>query len=314
MKCRQRTGSHNETTLKTANNRLRKVGTCAECGGRKSSFVTKVEVEAVELHKPAIKKFVRRRIVTLGIDDLWAADLVIMKEYSAENDGFKYMLNVIDTFSKYAWSEPLKWKSGAEVSEAFERIIDRAVSIGHKAPNLLHTDKGREFVNKDFRQLMQKYNIRLYHTENEEKSSIVERFNRTLNEKMKVVFEIQKSHKWIHQLQSLMKQYNEVDVHSTIQMSPVEVNGGNERDLLDMYKKRDEKIQWKSPKFKVGDRVRITLRSKVFANKYRANWTREIFTVVSVNTTRPTTYKIQDDGGEIIQGSFYEKELQLTSL
>lgn len=113
--------------------------------------------EAQELHKPVIKIFAKRKIVTLGIDDLWAADLVIMSKYSDENDGYKYMLNVIDTFSKYAWAEPLKTKSGIEVAKAFVEIIKKAKTVNHKSPNLLHTDKGLEFRNKDFKRVLQEH-------------------------------------------------------------------------------------------------------------------------------------------------------------
>ena len=67
-------------------------------------------IEAKEIHCPVRKKSIKRKIITLGIDDFWAVDLIIMSIYEKENDGFKYMLNVIDTFSKYVWSKPLKKK------------------------------------------------------------------------------------------------------------------------------------------------------------------------------------------------------------
>src|SRR5436190_3471333 len=105
------------------------------------------------------------------------------------------MLNVIDTFSKYVWSKPLKKKDGKNVSKAFEEIVLDAKKIGHNATNLLHTDKGLEFKNKQFNAIMKKYIIKLYHTENEEKSSIIERYNRTQNERMKIYLELSKT--WI---------------------------------------------------------------------------------------------------------------------
>ena len=64
---------------------------------------------------------------------------------------------------------PLKKKNGIDVSKAFEDIIKDAVDIGYKSPNLLHTDKGLEFKNKEFNSLLKKYNIKLYHTEDKEK-------------------------------------------------------------------------------------------------------------------------------------------------
>jgi len=267
---------------------------------------------AKELYKPVIRKFIKRRIVMKGIDDLWAADLVILSGFVGDNDRYKHLLNVIDTFTKFAWCEPLKTKSGLEVSQAFEKIIKRAKKVGHKPPTLLHVDKGREFINKDFKAMLKRYGTKMYHTENEEKSAIVERFNRTVSEKLKVQFEMLGSFRWIDVIQKLMREYNYEYVHRTIGMTPSEVNSDNEAEVLQLYRKYENKVPYKKAKFKIGDRVRITVKKESYANKYRHNWTTEIFTISKVLSTRPVTYRITDSSGEEIQGSFYEKELQKT--
>ena len=73
-----------------------------------------------ELHKPVKRKFRRRRVIANGVDDIWSADLVDMQWSSRENKGFKYLLNVIDVFSKYAWSIPIKDKMGKSITDAFK--------------------------------------------------------------------------------------------------------------------------------------------------------------------------------------------------
>jgi hypothetical protein len=315
-KCKRKTPSTNVEHVKTANNKWRLKGWCDVCKGEKSTFTKApssiIDVrseEAREVHRPVIKKFPKRKIVTLYIDDLWAADLVIMDKFAKENDGYKYMLNVIDTFSKFAWSEPLFRKNGDEVVRAFNTILQRATNHdGHKAPNLLHTDKGREFVNKEFRGLLNKYDIKMYHTENEEKSAIIERFNRTLNERMKVQFEARRSFRWVDILQSLLSDYN-ASVHTTIHMRPVDVNANCESQIRNMYLEQSRSVKRQEPKLNVGDRVRIVAKKNTFANKYARNWTREIFTISYVQPTAPVTYRIKDVNGEEILGSFYEKEL-----
>src|SRR5204862_834892 len=78
---------------------------------------------ANELHKPIIKKFPKRKVYVNGIDHTWAADLVDMSSMSKENKGIKFLLAVIDVFSKYGWMLPLKNKTGISVSEAFEKIF-----------------------------------------------------------------------------------------------------------------------------------------------------------------------------------------------
>ena len=312
--CKTNTASENIKTVKTKNKRWLATSNCVICGSVKNSFIkdSPQVLEAKELHKPVVKKFIKRRIVTKCIDDLWAADLLIMKQYAKENRWYKYVLNVIDTFSKFVWSEPLKKKDGSDVTLAFEKIIKRAINDGHTTPKLLHTDKGTEFKNKPFNALLKKYNIKMYHTESEEKSAIIERYHRTLNEKLKVKFQVRNSHKWYDILQDVTDEYNKHDYHHTIKMRPVDVNKNNESDLLQMYNELDSKIPRKKAKFDIGDRVRITVKKVVFGNKYKQNWTTEIFTIAQVLNTRPVTYKIADQNGEEIAGGFYEKELHKT--
>ncbi|KAL4101236.1 hypothetical protein QTP88_021256 [Uroleucon formosanum] len=216
---------------------------------------------AKELHKPVRKKFPKRRIFTKGIDDLWAADLVIMRNYSDENKGYSYIITVIDTFSKFSWALELKKKDGINVSEAFEKIIKQAISQNHQAPKLLHADKGLEFENKHFKKVLQEYGIKMYHTQNEEKSSIIERFNRTLNSKMRLHFEVTNSKKWIKILKSLIYEYNFKDIHRSIGMRPCEVNKSNEDVVFHKLFSTKNKPKLKI-KFSIGDRVRITASKK----------------------------------------------------
>ena len=91
----------------------------------------------------------------------------------------KYLLAVIGVFSKYGWLIPLKNKSGARVTQAFKIIFAEGW-----VPTFLWTDKGREFWNKYLRELPEEKGVKLYSTENEEKSSVVERWNRTMKERM----------------------------------------------------------------------------------------------------------------------------------
>src|SRR6218665_365975 len=76
-----------------------------------------------ESHKPVVKKFRKQRVYVKGIDEIWAADLIDMQSFAEYNDGFKYLLSVVDIFCKYGWIVPLKDKSGKSVSQAFEKIF-----------------------------------------------------------------------------------------------------------------------------------------------------------------------------------------------
>jgi hypothetical protein len=114
---------------------------------------------------------------------LWAVGVIDMKKYSEGNEEYFYLLNVTDTFSKFPLALPIKKKDGVTVWKAFGKIIKSAESQNHKSPNLLHTDKVLEFENKHFKNLLNNFNVKIYVTQNEETSTIIERFNRTLNRK-----------------------------------------------------------------------------------------------------------------------------------
>jgi len=100
-----------------------------------------MEVVVQELHKPARRRYPRRNFEMRDIDETWQADLVEMQPYSRENKGFRYLLTVIDVFSKFAWAVPVKQKSGKDVNTAMKTIIQQ----GRVSKNL-QTDKGKDFI------------------------------------------------------------------------------------------------------------------------------------------------------------------------
>lgn len=139
------------------------------------------------------------------------------------------------------------------------------------------------------------------------KASIVERFNRALQETLHRVYTHNRSYKFIGQLDEVVKAYNS-RYHSSIGMSPNEVNLENQEDVwLQMY---EPDISATKPKLEVGDHARISKARMSFERGYTPNWTTEIFVIRSVERTKPVTYRLEDYGGENVKGTFYEKELQ----
>ena len=225
-----------------------------------------------------------------------------MTALSEDNENYKFLLLVIDTFSKYGWIIPLKDKKGETVAKAFKIIFKEG-----RRPKKLWTDKGREFYNKNVMDL-----IELYSTENEEKSSIVERWIRTIKEKMWKYFTDNNTYTYIDVLPDLLEDYNNT-VHSSIKMTPIEASKKeNEFNVWkNLYPNRYKKNNI-APKFSVGDEVRIIKKKKVFEKGYTTRWTEEIFTIREIRETNPITYKLEDLNGEEIKGTFYEPELQKT--
>ena len=129
---------------------------------------------ADELHRPIRKHFTKRYVFVRNVDDIFGADLVDMKALSKQNNGYKYILMVEDIFSKYGWAVALKNKTGIAVRDALTQIFKQHV------PKRLWADAGTEFYNKEVKELLKKHDITLYSTENEEKCSVIERWNRTI--------------------------------------------------------------------------------------------------------------------------------------
>lgn len=260
-----------------------------------------------ELHKPARKNFKRRRVIIKGLNDLFQADLVEMIPYARMNKGYRYILVVINAFSKYVWAYPIKRKSSEAVAEAMKKLLS-SIKV---TPKNLQTDMGKEFYNKEFQNLMTKFDINHYSSYSNLKSSIVERCNRTLKNMMWKQFSLQGSYKWLDLLPKIVKRYNSTK-HSTTGYRPDAVNKSNARDILERAFSHTKTVDPKPQKFHLGDHVRISKYRAAFAKGYTPSWSNEIFKIAKVRLTNPTTYILEDDTRQHIKGAFYEYELQKT--
>jgi len=208
-----------------------------------------------------------------GIDKIWAAHLFEMQAFSESNRGVRYLLTVIDVFSKYGWMLPLKGKTGKSVADTFKEIFRKS----KRKPEKLWTDKGREFYNKIVKEL----GVELYPTENEEKFSVVERWNRTMKEKMFKYFTANNTKKYIDVLDDFVEKYNNTR-HSSIKMTPVEASKKENEVTVyrDLYP--DFTRQPMRAKFKTGDKVQIQKKKGLFEKVFTPNWTEEVFTVSKI--------------------------------
>ena len=272
---------------------------------RPSSEENWQEKLADELHKPIKRNFTRRRVIVNHIDETWCSDIVEMQKFSRWNAGYRYLLMVLDVYSKYGWIIPLRDKKGETVAEALKTILKEG-----RKPEYLWTDKGKEYYNKHVKKLLDKNKITLYSTENEEKSSVCERWNRTIKTKMWKQFTVQGNTQYLEMLPKLVKQYNNTK-HSSTKMTPTEASKKKNEGVVYFNLYGDMETSRQKPKFKVGDKVRISkYKRPVFDKGYTANWTEEVFTVDKIQYTNPITYRLKDLSGEEISGSFYEQEMQ----
>lgn len=255
------------------------------------------------LHKPVRRKYSTLPTVALSIDDQWAADLVDVKNLSKYNKGNKYLLTVIDVFSKYAWVVPMKNKTGIEQKRAFESILKEG-----RKPVQLQTDKGSEFYNKTFSDFLKDEKIHHFSTHGETKAATVERFNRTLKERMYRAFTANNSLNYLDILDDLVKSYN-ASHHRSIDMAPQDVSFDNERKVWNtLYSRRLRRTV--GHRYKVGDKVRLSKAKRVFKKGYLPGWTEEVFVVARVLNYKIPAYKINEYDGTPVEGTFYEPEMQ----
>ena len=192
---------------------------------------------ANELHKPIIKKFNKRKVYSSFKDNIWGADLPDMQLLSKFNKGIKYLLCVIDLFSKYAFVVPLKDKKGISIVNVFQSILNKS----KRKPNKIWVDKGSEFYNASFKKWLQ--DIVMYSTNKEGKSVVAERFIRTLKSKIyKYMTSISKN-VYIDKLNAIVNKYNNT-YHTTIKMKPIDVKDNT-------YINTNKEINYKDPKLKL---------------------------------------------------------------
>ncbi|GFR69128.1 integrase core domain-containing protein [Elysia marginata] len=274
--------------------------------GASGSHSSGLRTEASPLPERSLrKKFQRRKFIVAGIDSQWQIDLVDLQKLKKFNKGFRYLFTCIDVFSKYAWAVPIKDKTGKATVTALKTIM---LSGGRKPKDIV-MDKGSEFLNRIFLQFLKSQSIRYFTTENAEtKAAVIERWHRTLKNKMFRYFTKTMQYQYLNVLQDLVKSYNK-SYHHSIKRSPVSVNRQNQEEVWqNLYGSSHTKI--KNPKLRVGDTVRLVHARKVFNKGYLPNWTVETFRVKEVRKTVPITYVVIDYNGNDVKGTFYEEELQ----
>lgn len=276
----------------------------------KSSVKNFLENEdSYTLHKQPKRKFTRRKVIVSGISYLWQCDLIEMVPLRDHNKNYSYILGVIDVFSKKAYARPLKNKTGLVTAEAFKSILQEAKS----SPIKCQVDGGMEFFNKSFKKVCEENKITLFKSQDDiTKAQIIERWNRTIKNRIYRMFEATGDVNWVESLQDFVDSYNNT-YHRSIKMTPNQVNLSNQEEVFQtLYPPPSaESFKNKSIPLKVGDYVRILNPPTHFKKGYSTQWTHEVFKIIEiVSSTSPPVLKIVDLSDEIIRGFFYVSEVQ----
>ncbi len=261
--------------------------------------------ESYTLHKPVRRNFERSRIFVRRIGQLWQMDLAQMDGLAHWNDVIKFLLVIIDCFSKQLSVAPMKDKTAASVAKRLDQIL-RDV----EPPECIQSDKGGEFMGAPVIKLLKDKGITFYQAQNEKKAAIAERVIRTLKGLFYRWLTVSNTFRYIDKLDEFVYNYNH-SYHRSIKRSPAEVTGDNEEEVAKVLFPPETKpnLDRLTYKFAVGDLVRVTNLAGPFDKGYRANNTMEIFTVHERLRTHPQRYRLRDATGSVIVGSWYEKEM-----
>ena len=264
----------------------------------------------VELHKPARKKYPRRKVYVPLKDHTWALDLVDMRSFSTKNRGYKWIINIIDVWSRYAWSVPMKSKNAADTLQAVREVID---SSGRK-PEFIWVDEGKEFYNSQMTEYIDTNDIKRYSTFGEGKSVMVERLNRTLKEQMWKRFTELQTHNWIDHQESLLNWYNHKPHRGIANRTPYSMSKYPDAVQDNEFCLQVKPASFLKPKFKIGDFVRLARDKGVFEKGYTEKWSQEQFIVSGIRESlcdELPMYSVVDWYKEPVRGMLYEPQLQL---
>lgn len=262
------------------------------------------------LHRRIVRRFKRNPIIADFHTDQAQADLIDIQKFAPSNHGMRYILTVIDVFSKMAFAAPLKSKKSGHVAHAFVDLFQVY------RPTKLQTDEGKEFTNKEVQQVLKDNFITFFIAKNEViKCAVVERFQRTLMSKIQKFMTSKGTSSFIEHLDDFVRAYNDT-YHRSIGMTPFQAANHESSYIsrklygFDSRRQRLKSSIRKNPRLGIGTHVRVPYRKHQFEKGYKQNFSDEIFTID--NSNRMTTYpffSLKTYDGRDIPGKFYSQEL-----
>ena len=235
----------------------------------------KIFVEEI-YSKPPMRNYPTNKTMIRSIDDTWSSDLLDMNDYGIKNKkGYRYILVVIDNFSKFGWTIPLKNKYAQSITDAFSQII----KTSRRKPNVLETDDGKEYVNKIFNEFLNNNKIKRYSRYTDKGAVFAERFNKTIRNRLKKpVFEKGRAD-WVSELSTVIKQYN-ITFHHSIKMTPIQASKKSNEKIV--YRNFKDNREAHKPKFKLGQLVRTADIKRVFRKGDSTNYSYKLYTITEV--------------------------------
>ncbi len=260
-------------------------------------------------HKEGKKNILFNPFYVRYVNEMWQADIMYLPDYKKESKGYKYLLCVIDVFSRKLFIRKLRKKDTKTVIENFDSIHKEV----NMSPEKIVVDKGSEFKSESFQQYTDFFGIQLIFTYNETKAAHVERAQRSYQNILYRILEEHQTRDFLKYLNDALFIYNNRKNRITGYSPNIAFQKKNHSQVSKNLEKKynDIRLKKRLPGFKENDFVRIREMRRTFSRGYHPYFTEEIFKVKKVLTNLPIPRYILSDysGTEEIRGSFYEREL-----
>ena len=235
---------------------------------------------------PPRKIYPTNKITYNHIDEIWSIDLADMIDYKISNNrGFRYIFFIIDNFSKNLWAISLKNEYTQTITNEFSNIL----TTPKRKPLKIESDRGIEFYNTFFQNLLKSRNIHRYSRFTDKGPSMAERGIKTIPNLLKKPMFLAGNADWLIELPSVMKQYN-ITIHSSTKMTPIQASKkSNERKVYSNIQDKRRKLD---PKFKLGQLVRTADIERVFSKGDSTNYSYKLYTITDVIHDTIPSYRI----------------------
>ena len=265
-----------------------------------------------QLHLPVRKTFRRRKTLVSRPWQVFHTDLADLSHLKSTNKNYRYILVVIDAFSRMAFIRLLKRKTGAIVSSALRDIF--LTDCKSYNGSLLQSDLGKEFYNQHVLNMLEKLGVELYSTsQTKTKAYLAERFIRTLKNKIYRYLTGNFTKTYVDVLPDIVQSYNDTPHSSLASLTPKQASLEKNAGIVYHTVYPLQKTGISKPLLKVGDVVRLVQKQHVFEKGHLINWTDMHFFVAKVHDTIPVTYSVKGIDGKLLPGTFYSHQMQKLS-
>ena len=244
-------------------------------------------------------------------NQLWMADLVDM--HSKPDNGNKWILTVVDVFSKYAWARPMKNKEKQTV------VVAMADILKSQKPRLMQTDNGSEFISGPFQALLRKYQVKHITglAGRPFGQGSIERWNGTVKSIIGRLWTARKDKRWVADLPQIVDNYNK-NIHASTGIPPADVLRENKEQMTEMNQSNDKRINLSNtehadPRMKMGDEVRLkVMKGAIDSSTLKPNWSRGVYKISKVKApqgSKAPSFRVRDDDGDLLKDTYTATDL-----